>query len=734
MHRLSSAIDTSAELVASLDAFNTEHWAIRYPQELGVREASQQTPSRATPKRSYTSNATINAPNRPSPLRSATVIADPDQDDAPNDTQKEEVPQIQKHPLSILALELQLSQSSHAHPTNLATTLAMLGQDTVAQMVSGRLTAAGKHLAALKVRVEDTSSKVLVTGDLNAGKSTLINAILRRELMPVDQQPCTAVFTEVLDAQTHTNGVEEVHALRQDTLSTYDPLDDKTFARFPLEEMERIAVQDDDDEEEDKPRFDLLKVYVNDARSAGSELSFVTNGIVSIALIDAPGLNRDTLSTTAVFTKQPEIDVVVFVASAENHLTLSAKDFLWNAAREKPNVFVVVNKFAGIRDKKRCMRLVGEQIKQLSPSTWAQRDELVHFVDAQNVFADTTKENDDTFDTLENSLRSFVLHKRASTKLAPARHYLLNLLSDLGTLADENMRVATDELDTALAQLDIVKPVHERLLKERDEAIDAITRVEETNVDGVKDTAWVRLDAAVKQIGRGEICVAKAGTKFHPKVEIFDGPNELPPYPGLLGIWSWAAQVKDTMLRSLEYQVRLAEEAARSVTIKGVDEITTTLADRYLPENQRSLPKERVFRPEVMFAKRRNAFAKMQQHHKPAFIVSAVGLQATRNDTITISVLDLFDFERLFPFKSSPEQKKVDDADIEAAGALSVVSLGVGALTMFGSRAVGVRGFVEAVARTCEILGSPSARKWAGPVIGVMSSFALIYIPGFLIF
>jgi predicted ATPase len=33
----------------------------------------------------------------------------------------------------------------------------------------------------LRTRVLDSSSRVLVTGDLNAGKSTLVNALLRRE-------------------------------------------------------------------------------------------------------------------------------------------------------------------------------------------------------------------------------------------------------------------------------------------------------------------------------------------------------------------------------------------------------------------------------------------------------------------------------------------------------------------------------------------------------------------------
>jgi hypothetical protein len=34
--------------------------------------------------------------------------------------------------------------------------------------------------------------------------------------------------------------------------------------------------------------------------------SFLKNGLVDISLIDAPGLNRDTLSTTALFARQSD--------------------------------------------------------------------------------------------------------------------------------------------------------------------------------------------------------------------------------------------------------------------------------------------------------------------------------------------------------------------------------------------------------------------------------------------
>ena len=175
----------------------------------------------------------------------------------------------------------------------------------------------------MKDRIDDTTSKVFVTGDLNAGKSTFCNALLRRKILPEDQQPCTAVFCEVIDASKENNSIEEVHAVPIG--KEYNIRDESTFEVYPLESLEDLVYDCD--------RFSLLKIYVLDHRSF--QESLLHNGVIDIKLIDAPGLNMDLYQTTQVFSRQEEIDLVVFVVSAENHFTLSAKEFIAAAANEK---------------------------------------------------------------------------------------------------------------------------------------------------------------------------------------------------------------------------------------------------------------------------------------------------------------------------------------------------------------------------------------------------------------
>ena len=72
---------------------------------------------------------------------------------------------------SVLKIELKmdgLPQSEIVHS---------LEKQSVASLLDNQINTSVRHLFALRDRIEDTSSKVLVTGDLNAGKSTFLQCV-----------------------------------------------------------------------------------------------------------------------------------------------------------------------------------------------------------------------------------------------------------------------------------------------------------------------------------------------------------------------------------------------------------------------------------------------------------------------------------------------------------------------------------------------------------------------------
>jgi mitofusin len=516
---------------------------------------------------------------------------------------------------SILKIDLKmghLKQSELVHS---------LEKGSIAALLDGQIQKSIQHLFALRERIDDTASKVLVTGDLNAGKSTFCNALLRRQILPVDQQPCTSIFCEVLDVEQN-GGVEEVHAVAIG--NQYNRNDERTYKVFALRDLEKIVIDDE--------KWSQCKVYVKDIRSVDESL--LNNGVVDIALIDAPGLNKDSVITTANFAKQEEIDVVVFVVSAANHFTESAKEFVFNAAREKAYMFIVVNGFDVIRDKRRAKEMILKQVQKLSPATFKESAELVHFVSSNAIPTapppggptgggsgggsgsggfdedpDDGGDDDETdpvkhkdppsptnkgkgkekekirdFTDLEASLRRFVLEKRSRSKLAPAKTYLVNLLGDLDNLAQVNRDVAQAELDRVNKDLAELVPQLEDSRKATEEADKGSDQAIEDTVTEVYTSTRNTLNTTIQNVGEQDHGIE---------------------YPGFFSAFQYAEDLKWVMLQTISDTVMICEENARQKAVTGVNMIKN-LGILHLGNNFPDVS----FRPENMFRRKRHALAR----------------------------------------------------------------------------------------------------------------------------
>lgn len=464
--------------------------------------------------------------------------------------------------------------------------ISSLDKKSVSGLFEQKLVQQVKYLLNLKDRVDDTSSKVFVTGDLNAGKSTFCNALLRRKLLPEDQQPCTSVFCEVIDAKKENNGIEEVHAVAIG--SDYDQRDKTTYETHSLKELEDLVYECD--------KYSILKVYVLEYRTA--EESLLGNGVIDIKLIDAPGLNMDSYQTTQVFSRQEEIDLVVFLVNSENHFTLSAKEFIAAAAADKRYVFIVVNKFDNIRDKNKCMSRILDQVKSLSPDTHKDAKDFVHFVSSSDALSgapgggdgpdgdDGPEDNgrhfaDPNFDNLEASLRKFILDKRSVSKLLPAKNYLLNLMGDLKSLSEINEKIYLKEADTKKKTLkETIAPKYNLMVQDSLRVSDKISKLMEKACTLVYDST------------RKEILNT---------VDAF-GSSQIVPYLGLQYAYEYAKETQRRMIDTIVSSVQKSEENARVTTGKTVQDIVAygqlTLGDEFLADKK--------FKPDLMFTRRRD--------------------------------------------------------------------------------------------------------------------------------
>lgn len=491
-----------------------------------------------------------------------------------------------------------------------------LNKETIGHLLDEKIQQVSKHLSSLKERIDDTSSKVFITGDLNSGKSTFCNALLRRKVLPEDQQPCTTVFCEVIDSREN-NGIEEVHAVPIG--STYDIRDERTFKLFGLKDLEELVSECD--------KYSILKVYVTDKRNP--EESLLKNGVVDIALIDAPGLNMDSYQTTQVFSRQEEIDLVVFVLSAENHFTLSAKEFIAAAANEKQLIFIVVNRFDNIKDKNKCKNRILEQVKALSPDTYKDSNEFVHFISSNGIVDNLPDDNDDDngegssndlnnddftspdFDHLEESLRNFVLQKRSISKLQPAKTYLTKLFTDIQSISTINQKIYSNDKDSLTEKLNELSPAYDSSLITSVKTTEKIESLIESTCKKIYDNTRDSILNTLSSIGE------------HPIVK----------YDGITHLLEYVTNTQDAITEEVLKSVKESEEFAKKLTTESIDNINK-LGEESLGEDFKT---EKIFREDFMFTRRRDTI--------------------TRHIDDSISILDFFDpsldrFLQIFGFDS----------------------------------------------------------------------------------
>ncbi|KAK4685635.1 hypothetical protein P7C73_g4510, partial [Tremellales sp. Uapishka_1] len=709
--RLAKGIQGAQYLVGDLKNFNGDQWTVRYPSLRPVESVEESQASR--PGMSRRTLTFADEPSTPTQVvlsstptirrtlkRSLTLA--PEAPSAPIASTASPSSSVVEEPksqddFSILRLDLNLGATRHAK-----TLIHQLEKSSISALIDTRLSAALEHLDLLLNRIHDAHSRVLVTGDLNAGKSTLINALLRRnEVMPTDEQPLTTRFAEVASAKEN-EGREEIHVL--DKGGKYDREDKSTYTVESLDQLERLVA--DAEADASSPS---LRVFLNEADANIANPSILHNGVVDISLIDAPGLNRDSIKTTANFARQEEIDVVVFVVSAANHFTLSAKEFIWQAGHEKAHLFIVVNRYDQIRDKERCKRMVLEQIKQLSPKTYEDAADLVHFVDSAKVAFgldedESAEDLDDAFSHLEHSLRSFVLVNRLKSKLGPAQNYVTHLLADVELLASANCLVASKERDSAKLELERVKPVLEKMRKGREGLEEGLVALEESVTAETSSRTKKGMERALERVGRGELAAPAPGL-------------EMPNYPGLLGVWDYAKEVKVALLKSLDFAVTLAENDARKLTTAGVGEIAK-LGDAHLPADvERS---QRVFNANAMFSRSRPA----NKRHS----ISSLGLGlATRSQLSDVNLTDIFDLNHhIFLAKSSLPQSDSPAAS-SALSIPSEMTLGAASLA-FGAFSLGSKNVLSSIISISDLASNQTVQKWALPVLGFFTVGTIGYV------
>lgn len=151
-------------------------------------------------------------------------------------------------------------------------------------------------------RIKADTFSVAIIGEFKRGKSTLINALLGKDILPMDVLPTTATLNKITYSVTpfvkilYKDGKEE--EVEIDKLNNY------------------VTKLTEESAEKAKTIKEAVVYY---------PVNYCKNGVT---IIDTPGLNDDEAMTNVTMSVLPQIDAALFVVMAQSPFSESERNFL----------------------------------------------------------------------------------------------------------------------------------------------------------------------------------------------------------------------------------------------------------------------------------------------------------------------------------------------------------------------------------------------------------------------
>lgn len=245
------------------------------------------------------------------------------------------------------------------------------------------------EIATLQDKVIENKLYVVVVGLFKRGKSTLINSLLGKNILPSSVTPVTALITIVEFSEKRT---AKVH-----------------FTDGQIKEIEINGIDEYVTEEknpDNKKNVSYVRIFEN------------TEILKYVSLVDSPGLGSAyEHNTQATLSFIPRIDAALFLLSADIPVSTIDLKLLEELQQHVSKIIFVFNK-ADLLKEEDLQKLVNHNKTILSKSL-KQNEEHIHFHIVSSIYP-----NDNNFKLLKNELQSIGKNEKETLLQSSSVHQL----------------------------------------------------------------------------------------------------------------------------------------------------------------------------------------------------------------------------------------------------------------------------------------------------------------------
>lgn len=209
--------------------------------------------------------------------------------------------------------------------------ISLLG-DTGEYLRENDKTDDAESMFKLKVDVEKNLFSVVLIGEFSVGKSTFLNALMHRRMLPSFKKETTATVNFLRHTSQAPNGEAGIVYYRDGTTKILPNLSVDAIAKF-------VSTTGDTKERTIAQTVEKVDLFL--------ESKFLEDGVM---LVDSPGLNGITENLEAITRRQiKESHACIFMFSTDHPGTKTEFEILRDLRTECQSIFIVLNKIEEIK-------------------------------------------------------------------------------------------------------------------------------------------------------------------------------------------------------------------------------------------------------------------------------------------------------------------------------------------------------------------------------------------------